>query len=191
MNMDSSEQSVNYALIDHVMVDIETLDTGTDAVILSIGACSVKVGELGNPDFVFYQEIHLSQADRKFDMSTVLWWVDQNSKGATLPIKGTEPLKEVLEYFNRWLVSVFDSPIIWCKGTDFDIAILTHAMNQHNIKPAWKYNNVRDCRTVFKLFPGAKEAIPENKNPHNALDDAIHQAAQLAYIARTHNFTLA
>jgi len=185
-----SESSDSTDLSRHVMVDIETLGTGTDAVILSIGACTIDSDGLGWARGIYYKEIHLSQADRKFDMGTVLWWMHQNSKGVTLPMGGTMPIEEVLEEFNDWL-HLFDRPIIWCKGTDFDIAILTHAMNQHNIKPAWKYSNVRDCRTVFKLFPVAKEAIPANENPHDALADAAHQAAQLAYTARTYNFTLA
>jgi len=176
----------------HVMVDIETLGTGVDAVILSIGACTLDADDPGGPALTYYQELDPTQANRKFDISTVLWWIKQSYEGATPPIHGVVLIEDALEQFNDWLhLSVLDSPIIWCKGTDFDVAILAHAMKQHNIKPAWKYSNVRDCRTVFKLFPGAKEAIPENKNPHNALDDAIHQAAQLAYIARTHNFTLA
>jgi len=187
-----SERSVESGLSDHIMLDIETLGTGPDAVILSIGACSVATDQFGRPWVTYYDEIDPTQAGRVTDISTVIWWMEQSLKGTTPPMCGIRPIEEILGDFNSWLHDDFIRPIVvWCKGTDFDIKILTHAMKQHNIKPAWKYNNVRDCRTVFELFPVAKEAIPANENPHNALEDAIHQAAQLAYTARTYNFTLA
>lgn len=151
----------------HVMVDIETLDVTPSAVILSIGACMMDpYGEK------FYIELARdTQWLRTASKSTQEWWDQQGN----MP-HGTMHIETALLQFSAWLASLGGEPIIWCKGTDFDISILTHAYRWLRLDVPWKYNNVRDCRTVFKLA-GFK---PEKAN-HNALTDAIVQTKDLMY----------
>lgn len=167
----------------HVMVDIETMDTERTAVILSIGACTIEpwyptefYGEC-NPD---------TQFERTKSQSTMDWWNKQ-----AIPIPGGPiHLATILTEFSYWLSSLRAEPIVWCKGTDFDAAILTHAFNQYHMSVPWKYSAVRDFRTLKKLFP--YYSYPTNPNAHNALADAKHQAEELKAIFKANpNLTMA
>lgn len=165
----------------NVMVDIETLDIKSTAVILSIGACTIE-------DFTeavtFYEEIDPgSQPTRTQSQATIDWWKTQSG----YPDGGIRSLKAVLTSFSRYLSSLRAEPIIWCKGTDFDVQILANAFAEHGMEVPWKYNAVRDFRTVKKLFP---VNIGPNATPHNALADALHQSAELRQCSIVHGFML-
>jgi hypothetical protein len=47
------------------------------------------------------------------------------------------------------------------------------------VEPPWKYNDVRDFRTVKKMFGESMVTTIQNPQPHNALEDAVFQAQQL------------
>lgn len=148
---------------DHFMIDIETYDVTPSAVILSIGAERILGSE------TFYVEVDPNtQYERTVSQSTKDWWTKQSNP----PINGITSLHAALTYFAEWLPK---NPIIWCKGTDFDITILAHAYRQYNIPIPWKYSNVRDCRTVYKLAGHH----PIRTATHNALEDAEDQTDNL------------
>lgn len=166
----------------HVMVDIETLDVIPSAQILSIGATTL------DPDYptTFYTELDVStQFERTRSQGTIEWWSTQ-----PIPMpQGMTFIQDALEGFSKFLSALRPEPIIWCKGTDFDTAILSHAYAQHKLTLPWKYNSVRDFRTVKKLFPHYN--FPANPNAHHALADAKHQAEELRAILKANpNLTL-
>lgn len=152
----------------HFMVDIETYDTKPTAVILSIGAVVIT-----DPTQSYYRELDpTTQTYRTVSDSTKEWWSKQPMP---IPI-GPYSLYAALSDFSGWLQDICKGaePVIWCKGTDFDVAILANAYEQMYLPVPWKYNNIRDCRTVFKIAQwGPKKAA------HNALSDAIDQADDL------------
>lgn len=151
---------------DHFMIDIETYDTSPSAVILSIGAENI----LGAS--TFYCEVDPNtQYERTVSQDTKNWWAQQGNP----PIHGCVQLVNVLADFSNWLKALSGEPVIWCKGTDFDVAILAHAYRQYNIPTPWKYSNVRDCRTVYKLAGHH----PIRTATHNALEDAEDQTDSL------------
>jgi len=152
----------------HIMVDIETYDTKPTAVILSIGAC-VITGVLQS----YYRELDpTTQTYRTVSDSTKEWWSKQPMP---IPI-GPYSLYAALTDFSWWLQDICKGaePVIWCKGTDFDVAILANAYEQMYLPIPWKYNNIRDCRTVFKIAEWQA-----TKASHNALDDAKAQVVDL------------
>jgi hypothetical protein len=157
----------------HVMVDIETYDVNPSAVILSIGAAEISLDDKPTPCVYpyFYTELDINtQFERTKSIDTMNWWAAQGNP----PIHGSLNIIDALGDFSSWLARFKKTPIIWCKGTNFDVVILTHAFNQFSIPIPWKYNNVRDCRTIFKIA-----GITPRKAGHNALDDAIDQAKDL------------
>lgn len=156
----------------HVMVDIETLDTKPSAIILSIGACLIPVTTCQ-----FYAECDENQPDRTYSQSTIEWWAQQ-SPG--LKPNGTQPLIDVLSMFGRWIAQLPGEPIVWAKGIDFDCAILADAYRQYGLPLPWKYNAVRDFRTLKKVCPIGADLVPTLS--HNALADAKHQAEWLEHI---------
>lgn len=162
-----------------VMLDIETLGLTPDSIILSIGACAVEAPT----EVQFYQEVSIhGQCGRCVDLDTVKWWMNQD---ISPPMGGIIPLPNVLANFTQWLQEAFVDKaelIVWANGTDFDISVLKDAYERAYVGAVpWKYNNVRDYRTAYKLF--SHIARPEFVGDrHNALADAVHQASHLALI---------
>ena len=151
------------------MVDIESEDTDPSAVILSIGACNIK-----HPEDCFYLELETAtQFGRTKSENTVNWWNAQVAKGGYKP-DGRVEIKSALEQFSAYIKAFNARPIIWCKGTDFDVKILADACKMNKVEIPWAYNDVRDFRTLKKLHPQIN--FPDNPVPHHALQDALYQA---------------
>lgn len=167
----------------NVMVDIETLDTERTAAILSIGACTMAPF---TDTLTFYEEIMaVGQEARTQSQSTLDWWKTQSN----YPDGGIRNLPAVLTSFSRYISSLRAEPIIWCKGTEFDTAILSHAYKQLGMEVPWKYSAVRDFRTMKKLFP-CSPPYPANPTAHHALADALHQSAELREMTKQYSFVL-
>jgi hypothetical protein len=164
----------------NVMVDLETLGLTPDSMILSIGA--VVFDPVTNTlEEEFYAEIDIRASGRFMDPITIMWWFDQAVNGNHPTVNGTTGLYSALCSFNAWLSEFKKLPILWANGTDFDIPILYNACKEELSSPAWKYNDVRDARTIFKLF-GNYGIKPTNPQKHHALEDAKFQATWLMSI---------
>jgi len=168
---------------DSVMVDMETMATTADAVILSIGAVKfdLESGEINNEGF--YASISLdSQHDKKrrFSESTIIWWMKQSEEAQNVFREQKQTLDSALVDFGDW----FDNTdaLIWSNGADFDIPALAHAYTQFGRETPWKFWNSR-CFRTYKNLPGAKNVVVERLGTHhNALQDAIYQAELLVKI---------
>lgn len=165
----------------NVMIDLETLGIASDAKIISIGAVVFDVEkDLGD---TFYIELDWN-CGGQIEANTVKFWMQQASKG-NLPPMGNTVLSMALSKFIDYLKTVSENKelIVWANGSDFDIPKLYHVFSLCNYAPPWKYNNVRDYRTVSKLFSeyGLK---PEKIGHHNALADAKWQAIHLISILK-------
>jgi exodeoxyribonuclease VIII len=166
------------------MVDLETLGIGPNAKVISIGAVIFDIEkDLGEE---FYQEISWESGDGELEPGTVKFWMREAAKGNLPPMDGTDSLLVASRNFIGWLDDIAGSKelILWANGTDFDIPKLDRIIGRYLIcSRRWKYNNVRDYRTVAKLFSeyGIK---PERSNHHNALADAKWQAEHLISILR-------
>jgi hypothetical protein len=169
----------------NIMIDIETLGVKENSVILSIGACVVNKEKLtfsAQHDITFYKTVDITtQPNRTINQDTIDFWdISSNSKAKKEAFSGKCDLKDTLkELYN--FIHQFYSPVLWCKGSDFDFVILRHAYAQLELLVPWQYNAIRDLRTLVKAFPQALSK-DINKNPHNALEDAIFQARQLEAI---------
>lgn len=167
-----------------VMVDLETMGLGADALVLSIGA--VEIDSEARLDNKFYIEINPNTHPGNIEIETMKFWMKQAFDGNPCPCEGIISLEDTLLNFIRWLdtltTSNTDTFEIWTNGTDFDIPKLYYAFDEVGQEIPWKYNAVRDARTIYKLF-GSKELEPaKNEDKHNALSDAIWQAKYLAHI---------
>lgn len=176
----------------HVMVDIESLSTSADAVVLSIGAVAFA-GVVGAPRVPkFNVALHVQQqinAGREISASTLQWWMKQSDDARSLfTARAGAVVQPTLRNFNDWLCSLMapetDELIVWANGVAFDIAALTSLYATFNTDVPWKYNAVRDARTLYKLFdPGRVHEPPFKGTQHDALADAEHQAGWVLNIA--------
>jgi hypothetical protein len=164
-----------------VMVDLETLGTATNTIILTVAAVyfNPKNGSIGDK---FYEKIIIdSYKDYpgcfSFDGSTISWWIlnvtDEARKEA---FSGTRyPLKIVMEKLHKWLTKTPFAKI-WSHGASFDIPILTHTFKVLNLETPWKYWNIRDTRTIYDLKKIDLKNISIPGYPlHHALGDCLRQ----------------
>lgn len=164
-----------------VMIDLETLGTGTNALILSIGA---QVFDLEKQRCYSQRCIHINidPADAQrygqvIDASTVGWWMEQDITTRDLLKSQRQGLVTALTQFADWL-STFSPYLVWGNGSTFDISILEDAYNLVGFKVPWEFRDVRDMRTIIDIASrlDVHVARPEPRTAHNALADAIAQA---------------
>ena len=175
--------------VTHIMVDIETTDTKPTSRILSIGAVAFKlfapmpampttVG-FDDPQRFYAVASESSQTTRSVSIATMGWWATQPKVVGDEAFSGTADLHDVLMDFVAWANNIEGEKLFWCKGTDFDFAIIAHALDSYGIKHPWMYFQLRDCRTAFSIMPQVVETCGVNPNAHNAFADAMHQARVL------------
>lgn len=176
-------------MIKHIMVDIETLSTAKNAVVLSIGAVffDPKTGTVLDE---FYKELRLSdQANRKVDVSTVQWWVNQvaqHPERASIfsqELNGNKcPTRNALLLLRDFIEShrVAEHDLcVWACDPDFDLDILATLYADYDLNVPWKYYEPKSVRTIRML--GKELGLPklEEQKTHNALEDCIRQAKEV------------
>lgn len=163
-----------------VMVDLETLSTQPDAVILSIGAVTFDPFTKEEPSNPFYTRLTIDdqlEMDRHIDETTIAWWGKQSKEAqdAAFGIDGEydperRTLGKAMDLFHKW---AFHHEGIWSLGSIFDIIILENVYRQLGKHPAWGFYDIRDVRTMFKLGIDPKM---NSTDKHNSLADAYYQA---------------
>lgn len=161
----------------HLMLDIETLSTGSMSAILSIGAVefNIETGETGRE---FYAKIDLQSCldfNLKVKASTFYWWLQQSEESRIDISKNCEHISIVLLRFNEFIKSLGDIQI-WGNSARFDIGIIEDAYNVCGYsKMPWLYGNERDVRTLVSFAPNIKEQLTFTGIKHNPIDDCKHQ----------------
>jgi hypothetical protein len=168
-----------------VMLDLETLSTRPESVILTIGA--VKFSPWGDDvetENSLYMRVNVDEQlalQRHVLESTVEWWGTQPDevRKEALGDEGRIGLEEFTRQLNRFLVGVEN---IWCQGPAFDIVILENLYRQLDKPTPWNFWQIRDSRTLF-----GTHGDPREKNrtaAHNALMDCYYQAIGVQQIYR-------
>ncbi|EFO2069400.1 exonuclease [Escherichia coli O8] len=168
----------------HLMIDLETMGTNTNAPIVVIGAVffDPQTGEIGP---VFYIVISLTDAMNTGavpDGGTIEWWLKQSSEARAAILTDQVKLKDALSQFREFISEYSDEKFVqvWGNGATFDNAILRTSYERLDLPCPWRYHNDRDVRTIVELGKtidfDARTVIPFEGVRHNALDDARHQA---------------
>lgn len=161
----------------NIEIDIETLGTSHNSVILSIGAVEFDGEKLGKEFEVFIDPQSCTDHGLVIDASTVMWWMGQSdeARGELLKRKGVT-LDEAMVQLHQ----AFDwkGKKVWCNGTDFDFPIIASACKAVDLPEPWQYWSKMDFRTLKNLLP--KKTYGELKVDatvkHSALADAKAQA---------------
>lgn len=170
-----------------VMADIESLDTGPRSIISQIGMVFVPASDpetvLG--EVLIYLPIQ-PQIDLKRTISadTLAFWMGQGEK-ARLEFKQNsgddfEELPALLRHVNRKFESFVDGRDyeLYARGPQFDVTNIESAMKDCAVKPAWRYDRVRDLRTVMALAGMRTQDVPrdvERFPEHMAVADCHYQ----------------
>jgi len=173
----------------HVMLDIETAGKDDNALIVSLGAVEFDpfANELGKTFSVYFDPLDVEAKGGKINMSTILWWMEQDQDVMRRQFFGSEGLKRGLVRFSKWYKDL-EIDRAWACGITFDITITKNAFKSVGVSPPWKYNEPRDMRWFHDLQIGSyqsevTELYTANATAHDALADAKTQAqvVQLGY----------
>lgn len=180
-----------------IVIDLETMGTGPDAIIVSIGALIFNRADAPGTIIDSF-EVKLdveNQPGRVCDPGTMLWWMKASMKDARQAAFTTrEPrvrlglaLKQLDEFIDK-----YDLGEMWGCSPSFDMNILQHAYRQHKVDipmPFWKWSCIR---TIESFFYGKNTRKPGGDNwldgtAHDALDDCKMEAMviQKCYYAAT------
>jgi hypothetical protein len=170
-----------------LMVDLETFDSGSNAVIVSIGAVVFNlegndtVKSVQEPERCWYSVIDASDQQkfgRTIGPSTVAWWLQQNEAARQALWKPSLRLEPALKLLN---VFAKENEItrMWGYGATFDNVILNNACEAYGVRPIVSYRGNMCMRTIVSLsfVPCPVEA--EGLTAHNALADAQRQVIWL------------
>lgn len=172
----------------HVMLDLETLGTGSDAAILAIGAVKFDPADPSKVWEKFYvavDPVSAVQCGMKMDPKTVLWWMSEQQDAARKDLLSSEmlDLPSALSGFELWFGT--ESLPVWGNGAAFDNVILRTAYQKIGDTAPWRYAHDRCYRTLLSLCPDT----PHDQDwlKHNALNDAVSQTIKLQKIIETLN----
>ena len=182
-----------------VMLDLETLSTRPNAVILILAAIKFKRSENYNEQIIdknlekldtFYRRIKISSCTEVGliqSQETIDWWAKQNDdvKNEAINNKDRVLLQDALKDFSVWFKEGTNG-CIWGNGSDFDITILGEAYNRCNIEIPWKFWLVRDLRTILDIGKIRINSIQQTKL-HHALYDCYRQIVAITKALRNLN----
>ena len=166
----------------NIMIDLETMGTGSNAAICSIGAVEfdLESGTLGRE---FYETVDLQSsvnAGGAMDAATVLWWLKQSEAASKELLDPSTDIYVALTLLTDWMCDS-ETPLkeirIWGNGADFDNVILINAYERLGMVAPWGRRSNRCYRTIKSM--NGDLVIERAGIHHNALDDAKSQAQHL------------
>ena len=168
--------------MNNLMIDLETLSTGNNAVIVQIGACYFNelTGKIGD---TFERTIDIDSSLRhgfEVDGETLYWWLLQSKKARESISGGVEKARgsatNVITHFSQFARYAAH---VWSHAT-FDFPLLLNYFKKLNIKPPFSYTTARDIRTVLMLSENYDlRKYQKVGESHTALDDCKFQVKYL------------
>lgn len=170
-----------------LMIDLETLSTEMNAVVLSLGAQLFNNdGLIGDGFEVFFSVDEQIAMGRHVSSSTLAWWLTQedltrinmaNNLCCTMPHNCYQALVDFITYTYRMPINY-----VWSNGANFDLPVL-HLFRQDVIRGQdnlgiqnctfpWNYYDERCYRTLIKIANVTKPYT----TTHSALQDSKDQA---------------
>ena len=157
-----------------LMVDLETLGTGSDAVIVQIGACYFNrhTAGIGRTFQVNIDPGSCQDEGLTIDGGTVEFWMDNADKATwrRFPHYG---LVEALDMFSTF-VGKSAVKTAWASA-GFDFPILASAYRACDMRNPIRYRMVRDLRTLVDLAKMTDPRAYVRTDAHDALADCKYQ----------------
>ena len=164
------------------MLDLETLSTRPNAVILTLGAVKFNPFTLEDPGPGLYIRPDVDEQiaqGRDVQDETVNWWMNQaeDVREEALGTDGRISVEAMYQQLNRFLVGANS---IWAQGPLFDFAILENLYRQYGWPTPWQYWQIRDSRTLFGVHGDPR--VKGKVGLHNALEDCVSQATAVQQV---------
>jgi len=165
-----------------LMLDIETLSTRVDAHILQVALVPFDLEQAVMGTNVFNVNVSAGgQNERHRDVNTFAWWLEQSPEvtSAVFNPRKAWPLGTMLSELFRYVQSFPEETRVWCKGPEFDTAILKHAYEQVGMSTPWNHRRVRDVRTAQEISRATLPRTLRYGPTHDAVDDCREQIKDL------------
>lgn len=165
----------------HLVLDLETFAIAPNATITEIGIVDIL------SDDRFYVRINpdemLTSSAFSHSQQTIEWHLKRDPNYVvTLGHCGMRP-DVAAGSLSNWLkekkIQSGQELVIWTQGIDFDIPIITNFLQHYGYPLEWKYNDVRDIRTLAAFFPN----VEYKKGNHSASEDSFMAAQYLRKLA--------
>ena len=167
-----------------IMIDIESLDTTPDCVILTIGAVRFDPKGSGvverlelRPTIEDQTEIY----NRSINEDTLRWWSEQSPEALeeAMGENGRIPFRECMEILYKFC---WNRRAVWSNGASFDVVVAESAWRNLEMRTPWPFYTVRDTRTLYEIT-GVSLKDGGHVTSHKAVEDAERQAivVQKAY----------
>jgi hypothetical protein len=162
-----------------VMLDLETMGTGANSVILAIGAVRFYPDsrEILDTFYAVLSTVEQEYLGSTTDEATEKWWLSQSKEARTVLSSPMTSLYPALQAFSDWMDAGSE---VWGNGADFDNAMLAELHRKVGMTQPWKFFNNRCYRTMKNMFP--RVTFKRMGVYHNAVDDAKSQAVHLMNI---------
>lgn len=178
-------------------IDLETLSTQPNAIIISLGAVAFNLDEIDlledleseSRTFHCYFELNDQlHRGRIMDPDTIMWWMKQNTTARfaiaeAARVHVVTGLSAFTEQCKTWGVTRF-----WGNGAGFDNVILRNMYEAYGLLCPMKFYNDMDLRTIKMLADYDGKDLTRGTK-HDALADAAFQAqvAQFAFRKLNHD----
>lgn len=170
-----------------VMLDLETLGTRPDCVILTVGAIKFDPFKYDQePGPGLYLRLNVDEQlklGRTTDDSTIDWWAQQDPRVRDEALYNDHDRVDIATLrrdLNKFLVGV---EYIWAQGPAFDIVILEDLYRSQCWGFPWHFWQIRDSRTLFGVHGDPREKGRDQA--HNALLDCYYQAQAVQKIYKS------
>jgi len=161
-----------------VMIDIESLDTTPDCVILTIGAVLFDPRGHGIIDKIEIRptiEDQTEKYNRSINDATMEWWGKQSleaieeAMGDRDRVSFEQAMNQLYKFcWNR-------SKCAWSNGASFDVVVMDHAWKQLGKNTPWNFWDIRDTRTLYDIT-NVNLKDGGHVTTHKAVEDAERQA---------------
>lgn len=164
-----------------LMIDLETLDVGFNAVILQIGWCFFdrdRVDRAVHSQGWYPDLDEQMKMGRSISLDTINWWHQQDGYDSQMAASRQFMDEIIHEMTGLWNGAADMNTHVWAKGTSFDIGIWRTMLPEY-----WDFRKVHDLRTL-KLVGERMGVIAKqpNADPHDAVSDAETQAMEVQAI---------
>jgi hypothetical protein len=158
-----------------LMIDIETLGTGTNSVVTQIGAVYFDryTGEVGEKLGVNIQVQDALNLGLVVDAGAIKFWIEQPQ---CTWLKEPVPVSKALQLLRDFYVKDTEA---WSHAT-FDFPILANMYYTFGQKFPIPYRKLRDIRTLVDLA-NSPYNVPNKPKTHDAVDDCLYQIEYCVY----------
>lgn len=164
--------------MNEVMIDIETLSTKHDAVVLSVGA--VKFDQSGPSELehlILTLDLReqLGWMGRRVDQDTLLWWMGQGEAARGLAF--SKDRRDVRSAMGVFIGFVEGAEQVWANSPSFDLIILETLLNRLDMRVPWSHRSARDVRTIREAAGIDRNWAPDGWSgiEHDPVSDCLWQ----------------